>query len=211
MSSSEANVKLSSDFPDYDFLTSSMDTFLPSEDILLKSGPTWHGTALGWHSSFGSNVTKLPLVSSRFCGIKLKNEHTDIIAYSVYLPTAGQDDDFLEELSLLTHDISCHASPHSTIIIGTDANTSKKSSNRRQDGFSEFKTKFMLKTILPGDDPTFHHNNGSSESQIDHILTNDTDMVTFINQLCKNDDDRNLSSHDAIIGKIDIDNVRDED
>ena len=69
----------------------------------------------------------------------------------------------------------------------------------------------MLKTILPGDDPTFHHNNGFSESQIDHILTNDTELVSYLKQLCKLDDPTNLSSHDAIIGTIQIDEPKVDD
>ena len=98
---------------------------------------------------------------------------------------------FLEEISLLSHDISRNASPKTTIIIGLDANTSLKSSRRRQDEFLAFKTKFSLETILPGYEPTFHHNNGSSESQIDHILTNNKDVVEFDKQLCKNIDGTN--------------------
>ena len=69
----------------------------------------------------------------------------------------------------------------------------------------------MLKTILPGDDPTFHHNNGFSESQIEHILTNDTELVSYMKQLCKLDDPTNLSSHDAIIGTIQIDEPKVDD
>ena len=204
MSSSEANDKFSNDFQSYVFHTTAADTFLPPEDILLKSGPTWHGTALGWHTSFSSHVTKLQIVSSRFCGIKLQNEHIEIIAYTVYLPTSGQDDEFLEELSLLTHDILSNSTIKSIIIIGIDANCSIKSTNRRQDAFAAFKKELNLKTIVPGNSPTFHHNNGTSESQIDHILTNNMNIVTFNKQLCKNDDHENLSSHDAIIGTINM-------
>ena len=204
MSETEAADNFNIDFQNYDFLTTSMDTFALPEDMLQKSGPSWHGTALGWHSSLSSFVSKLPIVSSRFCGIKFKNEQITIISYSVYLPTSGQDDDFLDEISLLTHDIESNASVVDTIVIGIDANTSIKSSKRRQRIFSEFLQNFSLETILPGDDPTFHHNNGYSESQIDHILTNNREIINFHQQLCKHDDEINLSSHDAIIGSIKI-------
>ena len=171
MSSYEAIRKFSNDFPSYEFHTTSSDSFLPPEDIMLKTGPVWHGTALGWHSTFASNISKFPTVSTRFCGIKLKTEHIDIIAYTVYLPTMGQDDDFLEEISMLAHDISNHATPESTIIIGIDANTSIKSSTRRQEAFTTFKSEFMLKTILPGDDPTLDSQNLRSTTFSQMILS----------------------------------------
>ena len=202
MSSFEAKNKFSSDFSDYEFQTTSSDTFLPPEDILSQKGPVWHGTALGWHSSFSSHIVKLPIVSERFCGVKLDNSNLNIIAYTAYLPTAGQDDEFLEEISLLTHDLLQHANPNSTIIIGMDANCSEKSTHRRQKAFSTFTKEFMLKTTHLDKKPTFHHNNGSSESQIDHILTNKPQIVSFSSHLCKLDDPSNLSSHDAVLGKI---------
>ena len=65
-----------------------------------------------------------------------------------------------------------------------------------------FMKELMLETTHLGENPTFHHNNGTSESQIDHILTNKPEMVSFLTQPCKLDDPTNLSSHDAIIGKI---------
>jgi len=43
--------------------------------------------------------------------------------------------------------------------------------------FTEFKETFQLKTVLFGNQPTFHHNNGSS--QMDHILTNNLNVVSF--------------------------------
>ena len=183
MSSSEASDKFSNDFQSYDFQTTAADSFLTPEDILLKSGPTWHGTALGWHTSFSSHVSKLQVVSTRFCGIKLKNDEVEIIAYTAYLPTSGQDEDFLEEISLLSHDISKNVSNDSTLIIGMYANTSQKSTKRRQEAFNAFKHEFQPETIIPVNAATFHPNNGSSESQIDYILTNKMDVVTFFKQL----------------------------
>ena len=61
-----------------------------------------------------------------------------------------------------------------------------------------------METILSGDTPTFHHNNGTSESQIDHIMTNKPEVVTFSMQICKIDKPANLSSHDAIIGSVKV-------
>ena len=104
--------------------------FTPPEDLVLQAGPTWHGTALGWKKSLEKSVTKLPIISERFCGIKYEDKQAgvDIIAYTVYLPTSGQDHEFLEILSVLSSDISKHIIDDSIVIIGTDSNVSKKSS-----------------------------------------------------------------------------------
>ena len=72
-----------------------------------------------------------------------------------------------------------------------------------------FMTEFSLKTILPDNTPTFHHNNQISESQIDHILffipdSNSDISLTFCEQLCQKDHDENLSSHDVIVAKLDL-------
>ena len=45
------SVKISDDFQDYNFLTTSADMFTATEDLILQSGPVWHGTALGWRKS----------------------------------------------------------------------------------------------------------------------------------------------------------------
>ena len=72
-----------------------------------------------------------------------------------------------------------------------------------------FMSKFSLKTILPDNKPTFHHNNQVSESQIDHILYfipdsyHDT-KVQFHEHLCQKENSFNLSSHDVIVGQITI-------
>ena len=96
----QAHQKMSSDFPSFKFLTTSSDMFSPPEDLILQSGATWHGTALAWPSSIDTHVTRLPLVSDRFCGVQYLDttNNIDILSYCAYLPTAGQDDDFSEIL-----------------------------------------------------------------------------------------------------------------
>ena len=132
----------------------------------------------------------------------MNNNGLHIIAYTVYLPTSGQDDEFIEELAILKHDIAEHTNRNTVIIIGADTNTSTKSTKRRQEAFKHFMDEFKLESIVEGDEPTFHHNNGVSESKIDHLLTNNRDLVFFSRHLCKIDDPSNLSSHDALVGKI---------
>ena len=164
--------KLSNDFEDYNFLTTSADMFTPIEDLILQSGPVWHGTAIGWNKSLEKSIEKLPTISERFCGVKYAEIHSDtnIIAYTAYLPTSGQDEEFLEVLSQLNSYIVQHNTHDSVTIIGTDFNVSIKSSKRRYEAMQHFFEYFSLKTILMKENPNFHHNNQTSESQVDHIL-----------------------------------------
>ena len=110
------------------------------------------------------------VVSERFCGISYLNDKSNILSYTVYLPTSGLDEEFLEVLSQLCSDINQYKQENSAIIIGADTNQSKKSSKRRIAAMHRFIQDFFLKPVLISDDPTFHHNNQTSVSQIDQIL-----------------------------------------
>ena len=61
----------------------------------------------------------------------------------------------------------------------------------------------MLQLQLRTENPAFHHNNQTSESQIDHILIFIPEKsnleVKFNEELCLKDDPSNLSSHDVIV------------
>lgn len=62
-----------------------------------------------------------------------------------------------------------------------------------------FKEQLSLNSILLNNLPTFHHNNQTSTSQIDHILYFIPDKSAVNVKLQKY-----LSSHDAIVGKIEF-------
>ena len=204
----DATNKFKTNFSTHNFLTTSEDMFTPAEDLLLQPGPVWHGTALGWSMSIDKCVTRLPVVSDRFCGIQIKNAEADILAYSAYMPTAGKDSEFLEVLSSLSEDIKHYKNKDTTLVIGCDSNQSIKSTNRRSSAMNSFVSNFALKTILLGDVPTFHHNNLSSETQIDHIYyfipANSKVKVELAEQLCLKENPANLSAHDVIVGNITI-------
>ena len=202
-------------FKDYEFISTASDMFDNPEDILLISGCAWHGTALGWSSDIDKYVTRLPIVSDRFCGITLQNGNTRILCYSLYLPTSGKDEEFLEVLMKLSSDIVNHRTSNQSILIGADTNQSSKSSKRRSDAMSDFIRDFNLKSILQSSEPTFHHNNQTSSSQIDHILYDITEEsnidIDFLEHICKLQNADNLSAHDVLLGnlklKITADNV----
>ena len=61
--------KISNDFLEYNFLTTSSDMFTPIDDLILQPGPAWHGIALGWKKSLEQFITKL----SSWHAIKVTN------------------------------------------------------------------------------------------------------------------------------------------
>ena len=170
---------------------------------MMKPGPVWHGAAIGWHNSLNSYVTTLQSNSERFSGIKLCTGKSSVIAVSLYSPTHGKDDEFLECLSLLTEFLIANVSAGDSLIIGADTNCSSKSTSRRRKAWKTFLDQFCLSS-QPNHNPTFHHHNGQSESSIDAIFfSKHLDPSTLI-QLCTLEHPANLSSHDVLTTSVSI-------
>ena len=182
---------------------------------MLTSGATWHGTTMGWSIDIDKFVTKLPVISERFCGIFYSDSKSNILlSYTAYLPTSGLDEEFLEVLSQLSEDINIHNQKNSAILIGIDSNQSKKSSKRRTEAMDKFREEFSFKSLLLTDNPTFHHNNQTSSSQIDTILyflpPKSKIDLEFLDHLCKLENSSNLSSHDVILGQLKLPSLQEE-
>ena len=209
----DACTKLKSDFTTHNFLTTSDDMFTPAEDLVLETGPVWQGTAIGWSMEIDKFVCKLPVISDRFCGVQYTDVQTDtqFLAYTLYLPTAGKDEEFLEVLSSLSADIAHNNNNNSAVVIGCDSNQSSKSTKRRSSAMNNFLAEFGLESILIDDKPTFHHNNQTSETKIDHIYHNfsmhSAAKISMHNHLCLKENPSNLSSHDVIVGKINLPHI----
>ena len=174
--------------------------FIPNEDKLMQSGPVWHGAAIGWHTELDAEVMPLPAFSNRFMGVKLETHDGSILAISLYAPTSGQDDEYLECLDDLTVYIQSHMAGNNEIVIGTDANCCSKSTKRRKMAWESFCKKFNLEVHSNGI-PTFHHHNGSSESCIDFFLSSKSLRLTDMSQVCTLETTLNLSSHDPLFFK----------
>ena len=110
---------------------------------MLRSGPSWHGTAIAWDKHIDKHISEINVISERFCGVKFSDNQTNILAYSAYLPTSGQDDAFIEVLEQLNFDIKNNISEKSILLIGLDSNQSEKSSNRRTVAMEDFKRQFL--------------------------------------------------------------------
>ena len=194
--------------PDFSFKIATPDMFQHNEEKLMNSGPTWHGAAIGWHQELNHKISFPETNHERFIGIKLKLTSGDcsLLLISLYAPTSGHDDDFLESVALLTEYICEHTAQGNQIVIGTDSNCSRKSTARRQDSWTSFCRLFSLK-IHRTDLPTFHHNNGTSESSIDCFAASSTLDLENLRQFCTLETPRNLSSHDPIMSAITVRDV----
>ena len=199
---SEEN-SLNNKFKEYSVQISTPDQFTLPEDKLSNPEHTWHGAAILWHDSLHSSVLNLSNTHDRFTGIRLSFPGHHILAISAYLPTSGKDDDFLYCLADLSIFIMQNGGETDTILIGTDSNCSEKSSSRRIHGFNSFcKDHDLLK--IGCSEPTFHHSNGISTSNIDCFLVSQRSSTNLrnISLQCNQENPQNLSSHDPVLGML---------
>ena len=155
--------------------------FCHPEDLIVMHGPVWHGTALGWKKSFDQYITKLPIVCERFSSVKFFNPETNtsILLYSSYLPTAGNDEEFLEVIETLNFHINENKNVNDFLVLGLDSNVSEKSTKRRYTSMNSFVNSHELNSIITSEEPTFHHNNKTSESQIDHVYFSPSETLSI--------------------------------
>ena len=195
---------MNNQFLEYSVQISTPDQFIPAEDRLSSGDHTWHGAALFWHSSLDYLVTTIANTNDRFTGLKLNSSPQPILAISLYLPTSGKDDEFLgclAELSLFIVE-NC-VETGTVVLIGTDANCSDRSSSRRSQGFQEFCTQHNLLKIQQSE-PTYHHFNGVSSSNIDFFLiscAHSNKLGNIVSQ-CTQDNPGNFSCHDPIVASL---------
>ena len=117
------------EFPNHTFHGSTSDMFFPADDVMLISGPAWHGTAIGWPKSEQRKFTPLPTINERFSCARYINHPISALLLSVYFPTSSKDDEFNEVVSVLSEYIrTTRKNDHEVIIIGADKNCSNKSS-----------------------------------------------------------------------------------
>ena len=169
-----------------------------NEDKIQNPGPVWHGVAIGWHDSISSLVTPLESSCDRFCGIRISTGNMSLLLVSLYAPTHGKDDDFLECMDFLSQFLLINLSETDKLVIGADSNCSEKSSGKRKKAWRMFCEVFSLK-IESSPHPTFHHHNGSSHSLIDLFAVSESLELSMLHHLCTLEDPHNLSSHDSLI------------
>ena len=199
-------------FHHFNLQTSSSDMFKPPEDLLCSTDHTWHGAAVMWHVSLDSGISRLKTTNTRFTAIRITIQGKGFLAISVYFPTAGKDDEYLECCSDLTNFVLSNLKENNVVLIGTDTNCSEKSSKRRKQALAALCQELSLERFSTSS-PTFHHHNGSSESNIDCFLISRF-YATKLSQLtshCTLDNPDNLSSHDPVQGVLQVPHLKTAD
>ena len=187
--------------PSYNFRISSSDMFEHPEDKLLASGPVWHGVAIGWRKDAGLSIQPLQSTNERIIGLRILLSQSSLVLVSLYAPTSGHDEDFLETISNLSEYLHTNCSQADQVVIGADSNCSTKSSSRRQVAWHNFCEKYSL-VIHSSQLPTFHHHNGSSSTFIDVFAASNTLEMGDTRHYCTLDTPLNLSSHDPIENNV---------
>ena len=191
-------------YPDYNFKISTPDMFSYPEDTAGQREQNWHGSSVAWHCSLDSYVTPVENLSERFTGIKLKFDSHSLFVISVYFPTRGKDDEYLQCVTDLHNYILLNGDENELLIIGCDSNCSETSTKRRKTALVSLCDNLRLQKIACNVS-TFHHNNGTSKANLDCFLISEHSLppikpsieCTLVNPL-------NLSAHDPVISSIQL-------
>ena len=204
MASSDTNV-LAKDFPFLNFNVSTPDMFSNPEDQILHQGPVWHGAAIAWHDDINDRVTRVESDYEQYSAIRINLGEQNLLAISVYAPTSGKDEEFLECFSHLSNFVTKNKSANDLVVLGLDSNCSEKSSSRRKSAFAGFCKTLSLR-MHKSLKPTFHHSNLTSESCIDFFLVSESESLKpgHIQQVCTLDNPLNLSSHDPLVCNLKV-------
>ena len=185
-------------------------SFLNSEDfhhpeLALEQSKPKGGTMVLWKNSLDPFITVMPTSTPSVSVIVFKSPSSPICCHiTIYLPTSGQENEFVSALSDLDSCIdqikSSYLDPY--IFIRGDANVNPKNTSRS----SLFKF-FLQKHNLDQVEilhPTYHHFLGSGEfdSCLDIILHTSDSNETVNTIICKNQDPLILSHHDLIISSF---------
>ena len=126
------------------------------------------------------------------------------IHITIYLPTAGKDAEFVEELVKLDDCVENLLATHldAVLSIRGDANVNPSNENRLRI-LENFCEKWNL-TSSPVNHPTYHHfmGHGESDSQLDVLLHSQDVPETLDKILCKFSEPLITSHHDALLSSF---------
>jgi hypothetical protein len=191
----------------YSFYLNSEDKF-DTEAPFIKNR-TYGGTMVLWKLQLDQHISVFPCTSTSFLPIIYSPPGSPpSIHIAVYLPTSGQESEFLQQLLELQVAIDdlIEKYPGSIIFIRGDSNVN---SNNKVRGrlFAHFCSELQLTRISVGHS-TYHHflGDGLFDSEIDVILQ--STEAKYREQLervfCRNDFPEIDSSHDIIVSTVKI-------
>ena len=187
---------------DYCFVSNSEDNHQP-EAPLIKPRASG-GTLIMWKRSLDPYIEVQPLSTTSTLPIIFQPPGcSPSIHICIYLPTAGQDSQFIEELAKLSS-ILCHlrtTAPNAPIFLRGDFNVNNRNKKRVQI-YNSFLIAESL-TEITIKHRTYHHftGDGASDSNLDKILVSHG-RETLHSVLCGFDDPLISSHHDIILSQF---------
>lgn len=186
-----------------------------SELPFLKSR-TKGGTLIMWKRSLDPFISVWPVSTTSFLPILFHPPNSPLTVHiAVYLPTSGQESQFLEDLSNLSmvmdelHD----AHPAAQFYLRGDFNASLRNT-KRSDLLSHFCNEKNLLDV-PIHHPTYHHflGNGQSDSYLDKLLYPKAALYpeVLLDIHCKLSNPLINSHHDMIFSSWSLPHVEEED
>ena len=193
----------------YFFSLNSKDLHDP--EVALQTSRCHGGVLAMWKRAYDPFINVVPVRSSAFLPIVFSPPHSQCtIHIGIYLPTAGLDPEFIEELAELETCLSelYENYPGCPIYLRGDFNASD-TNVKRADLLEFFCTTHNLVSVDISH-PTYHHfvGNGSFDSNLDRLFH--SRMVSspeiMENLYCKLDHPLVNSHHDVIISSVSIPN-----
>ena len=180
---------------------------LHDPDLVLTSSKAKGGTAVLWMKSLDPYVSVHISDSPSFLPIVVEiPDWKPMIHVALYLPTAGKDTEFCEDLANLNIAVESllERYPSAALFIRGDSNANMKNLKRTA-VFENFCVDLGLSRIELNH-PTYHHflGSGSYDSEIDVLLFTNKDHVHEQLQciLCRNDDCQVDSHHDLLLSSL---------
>ena len=194
---------------DYCYALNSDDLYDP--DLPLDNSRAKGGTMLLWRKSLDPYVKLIKVSSSAFLPLLLTIPgYYPSVHVALYLPTHGQDTEFVSELASLKNCLDCLISIHSNLVIYLrgDANVNIKNT-QRVSMLDSFMGQYQLvSTVI--EHKTYHHfvGGGQFDSNVDVLLHSagqldckvPAEKVTDV--LCKKNFPAISSHHDVILSSF---------
>ena len=188
----------------YSSSLSSADLFDPELPLYQRAKG---GCMILWKTHLDSYIYSCSSPSSSFLPIVFSPPGSRIsIHFAIYLPTAGKDSEFVEEMVKLGNCIEelLDKHPDATIFIRGDANVNPNNTVRCKilKRFCE-QWNLVSSTILH---PTYHHftGNGASDSLLDILLHSETATEDLTQIICKLTNPLVTSHHDALVSSFSL-------
>ena len=195
---------------DYCFSLNSADKFDP--DLPLTKSRTHGGTMILWKIQLDPFVTVYPATSSSFLPILFHPPGSPLsIHICVYLPTLGQESQFVEEIAKLTITIEelIDKYPEAPIYLRGDFNVSQK--NLKRNTLLSYLSNQHELLEMPLHHNTYHHfvGNGASDSALDKFFFSKSlrDPEVLQQIYCKLSHPFIESHHDMILSSWTLPNI----